>query len=350
MLKLNDVTLERLVIHQIGNKIQEQDLVVSKHEISLHDQDMEELLMQYFLTPFKSDALYNFFHEEDLELNEMFQCALKVFEHPTHNFLEQSKIIAQHLYDKSTHPNIKSGDMYMVYFSDVVVGDDMTDAIGIFKSENKETFIKVYQKNASFDVDYETGINIKKLDKGCLIFDLEDDKGFKVAIVDKTNKQDEAVYWKENFLGLKPREDSHFYTSQYMGMCADFVRDVFNAEHNVDRSEQIEMLNKTQAYFDGNEVFDTQSFEEKIFSGEPEIIDAFRDYKDSYVEDRSLLLVDEFDISTDAVKSQKKHFKSLLKLDKNFVVQIMGDRERLEKGYDAEKDLNYYKLFYKVES
>lgn len=350
MYKFNDVTLERLVVHQVGNKIQEQDLVLSKYEISMHDETVEELLMTYFLSSFKSEALHHFFHETDLELNEIYNYAMKIFDHPTHNFFEQSKNIAKHLYEKSTHPNIKSGEMYLAYFTDCVVGDDMCDAIGIFKSETKDTFIKVYPKNEGFDVDYDTGINIKKLDKGCLIFDLEDDKGFKVAIVDKTNKQEEAVYWKENFLSLKPREDSYYHTHNYLNICKDFVTDVFNAEHNVDRSEQIEMLNKSVQYFDANEAFDSQSFEQEVIGGEPEIVDAFRDYKEAYAEERNLMTFDEFDISPNAVKAQKKNFKSILKLDKNFHVYIHGDRKYLEKGFDEEKDLKYYKLYYKVES
>jgi hypothetical protein len=42
--------------------------------------------------------------------------------------------------------------------------------------------------------------------------------------------------------------------------------------------------------------------------------------------------------------------KSVIKLDKNFHIYIHGERQMVEKGYDAEKQLNFYKLFFKEEA
>ena len=49
----------------------------------------------------------------------------------------------------------------------------------------------------------ESGINIKKLDKACIVFNVNRDNGYKVCILDKTNTK-EAIYWTTDFLGLEP--------------------------------------------------------------------------------------------------------------------------------------------------
>ena len=101
----------------------------------------------------------------------------------------------------------------MVLFDNVVVDGEVVDALGIFKSENKDTFLKVMLRNQGFELDAEQGINIKKLDKGCLIFNTEKELGFKVCSVDNINKGQEAHFWQTDFLGLKPREDNYYFTN-----------------------------------------------------------------------------------------------------------------------------------------
>ncbi len=215
MFSFSEVSLDRIAIHGIGNPLQEEELKISLNESIIHDEVVEDLLMQYFLSSFKQEAMYHFDHETNVESNEVFAIASKIFENPN-DFYQQSVNMAKLLYQRTNHPNIKTGEMYLAYFQNCKLGEDFCDAIGIFKSETKDTFLKVYQKSDNFQVDYESGINIKKLDKGCLIFDVEKESGYRVAMVDKTNKGEEAVFWKENFLRLTPREDSFFHTKNYM--------------------------------------------------------------------------------------------------------------------------------------
>jgi len=56
-----------------------------------------------------------------------------------------------------------------------------------------------------------------------------------------------------------------------------------------------------------------------------------------------------FDISRAAVKKQSRVFKSVLKLDKNFHIYIHGNKELIEKGFDDDKSMNYYKVYFKEE-
>jgi hypothetical protein len=350
MFNFADVALEQLSIHQVGNPVQDGELKISEAPLPLEDDVVRDLLLQYFLSAFKTDALHHFYADEETGLDEhaLYGHIARAFAEPK-AFHEVSEAIAEHLYRQTTHPNIRNGELYVAYFSHCVADQEIVDAIGIFKSENKDTFLKVYPKSDGVALGYDSGIDIKRLDKGCLILNSEAHLGYKIAIVDKINRNEEALYWREHFLKLRPREDSYFHTKNYLQLCRDFVNDVFNPEHNVDRSEQIEMLNRTSKFFQTRETFTTPEFEDEVIQ-EPTVADAFKEYKETYAQERHMPhFVEEFDISTPAVKSNKKILKSILKLDKNFSVYVHGNRDFLEKGFDEERELQYYKLYFREE-
>jgi hypothetical protein len=146
--------------------------------------------MKYFLSNFeKTNEVYRLSHiTNDLNLNEVFHFAEMIFEEKD-DFHLHTKQIAKHLHDISNHPNIKTGEFYCAYFKNVQIEGEVLDAIGLFKSESKEPFLIVEQEQLDFNVNYqETAINIKKLDKGCLIFNTEKEVGYKVVVVDQTNR------------------------------------------------------------------------------------------------------------------------------------------------------------------
>ena len=83
---------------------------------------------------------------------------------------------------------------------------------------------------------------------------------------------------------------------------------------------------------------------------EPQIIDSFKNYKQEFVNDYELNISDSFEISGAALKKQSRRMRSVLKLDKNFHIYVHGNREYIQKGYDEEAGMNYYKVFFKEES
>ncbi|MDR0506725.1 MAG: nucleoid-associated protein, partial [Dysgonamonadaceae bacterium] len=180
-------------VHKVGNKVADEGCVLSKNTVVVN-QELKKLLTHYFVSPFKSSEYFNFYHDIDINMNEVFVCASKIFANPE-TLLEQSVNLAKHLYEQSTHPKIKGGEFYTVYFKDCIIDGETVDAIGLFKSENKDTFLKVFPKGEGFEIESEKGININKLDKGCLIFNTERENGYIVAVVDNTNKGVEAQYW-----------------------------------------------------------------------------------------------------------------------------------------------------------
>lgn len=349
MLDFNDVSLETLVIHEVGNPTHEEDLRVSKKPVEIEDELILELLHKYFLKPFKGENFFRFQHETSLDFNEVYHYAKAIFADPEACYL-QSINIARHLFKESSHPNIKSGELYTIYFKDIKVNGDYVDAIGLFKSENKETYLKVYEENNVYNVDQQTGVNINKLDKGCLIFDLDQEEGYRVCMVDSTKKSSEiANYWQHDFLGLKPREDNFFHTKTVLDLCKGFCDDVFTPDNEVAKTDQLMLMDRSISYFQKHEEFNVKQFEDEVIV-DPGVIETFNNYKEGFLEQRDIQTYDEFDISEPAVKGQKKFFKSVLKLDKKFHVYIHGGHDYIESGFDEERNMRYYKLFFMKES
>lgn len=348
MIDFTQSSINNIVVHQIGCRAEGEELKLSKSEVLLQDEEMvTEVLKQYFFKPFKTEAYFNFHHEEGLEKNIMFPIVGQVFENPS-SFFDASLSIANHLFEQSNHPKIKGGEFYQVSFSNIVVDGEVVDALGIFKSENKDTFLKVMLRNQNFELGAQEGINIKKLDKGCLIFNTEKELGFKICSVDNINKGNEAQFWFQDFLGLRPREDNYYFTNNYLQLCKGFVGEVFNEDNDVARPDQVDMLNRSIEYFNKNANFDEKDFEKEVIR-QPDVVDAFQEYKTFFESDKNMPLQDSFDISKDAVRTEKKHFKSVLKLDKNFHVYVHGKRQYIEKGFDGDRGLKFYKLYFEAE-
>lgn len=345
MYNFKESILNHLSIHFVGNAADNEGMTLSKSSMKVDD-EIKDLLKKFFLKPFKEGTLYNFEHSSDLNLNEMYAYASAVFADPDSLHL-QSVNMARHLYDSSQHPMIKSGEVYIAYLDECVIEGEVCEVLGVFKSENKETYLKVFPHNDEFEVSQENGININKLDKGCLIFNTEKEHGYKVAIVDNSSKGEEAArFWKDDFLAVAPREDSFYHTQNYIDMCKGFAHEALGETSRVD---QIDLMNNSMAYFKETETFNKQEFAEKVMQ-EPEVIEAFEQYKNQYTEDRQVTVYDEFDISKPAVKQSKKFVKSVIKLDKNFHVYVHGNRENVERGYDEGRQQNFYTLYFYEES
>ncbi|RBL93615.1 nucleoid-associated protein [Chitinophaga flava] len=341
--------LSQLTIHKVGNSANEEPLLCSKAPLQLEDETIAQLLITYFIQPFTNVAeFFRFYHEADLQLNEIFQYCRRIFT-DQNEFQEQSVNIAKHLYKHSTHPKVKGGELYIAYFSKCQVDGEEVAAIGIFKSENRDTYLKVFLSDENYQVNYEDGININKLDKGCLIFNTEEDNGYKVSIVDSISKQTEAVYWKDAFLQVQRREDSYHQTETAVNMCKQFIHNKLPTEYEMDRVDQVDLLNKSAAYFKEKEQFQLEDFAQEVL-GHPDAIASFKEYRNEYQQTYQQEIPDEFEISAPAVKKQQKVFKSILKLDRNFHIYIHGNREMIERGFDEATNLNYYKLMFENET
>src|SRR5690348_849080 len=122
MISFFEATLEHLSIHRIGNKQAGEPLILSDHLTIIEDQNLESLLMRYFIGPFdKIHETFRFFHPSDnLELNEAWHFSNSIFS-SVESFHEKSILFAKHLYDVSNHPNIKAGELCVALFKNIQI-------------------------------------------------------------------------------------------------------------------------------------------------------------------------------------------------------------------------------------
>lgn len=337
--------IKYISVHKVGNKLNEESLFLSKKQLSF-DKLLESSFSQYFLSSFKTEEYYRFHHDIDLSMNEVYSCVLAILDNPK-SLQKQSENIAKHLYNQSVHPKIKGGEFYVVYFTDCELNGEILDAVGLFKSENRDTFLEVEQLVDHFEVERRQGININKLDKGCLIYNIKKDDGYILSIIDNTNKGGEAQYWKDNFLKVLIVNNNFHQTNQFLGIAKQYVTTQLDEEFEVSKTDKIDLLNRSVEYFKRNDQFDKKEFEAEVFNSS-NIIESFRQFDQTYRKENEVDLSDNFVISEQAVKKQARVFKSVLKLDKNFHIYIHGNRELIEQGID-EKGRKYYKIYYENE-
>ncbi len=345
MLQSREVIIESVFLHKVGNQMNEERIYLSETELDRNER-VDDALKTYFFSAFKGEELYHFDHDTSLDLNEVYTYVSAIFENPD-SLHEQSVNIAKHLYQSGSHPNIKSGELCVAYFTDCFIEGETVNAVGLFKSENKDTYLKVIASQNNFAVESETGINVEKLDKGCLIFNTSPNEGYLVGVVDNTNKGSEARFWVDEFLSLKPRRDVYYNTQSVMSACKSFISEKLPEQFEVEKADQIDLLNRSIDYFKNNETYNQTEFEGAVFQDEG-VIKSFQKFNQEFADENEQEWQATFEISDQAVKQKARVFKSVLKLDKNFHVYIHGKRDWIEKGVD-EHGRKYYKLFYEEE-
>jgi len=189
---------------------------------------------------------------------------------------------------------------------------------------------------------------LSKPDKACLVFKTEDEDGFRVLMHDHITKGEEAKYWRNDFLGLGVVVNEYSLTKNYMNMCKNFVMEQIPEEFEVDRTLQIELMNRSAEYFTQNEKVDSDDYSRTVFE-QPQLVESFNNFKEQYAQESNIELEDHFNSSPAAVKKQKKMFKSILKLDKNFHIYVHGNNELIENGFDEKRGMKFYKVFYNYE-
>ena len=343
MINFDNVILTDCIVHKVGNRYLDETLIISKDEIQITE-ELELQLINYFLKPFKAVTdTFCFRHDIDLKMNSVFLSADNLFEEQS--LLKNSANIAKHLFQQTRHANIKSGELFVAIFDEIVFEGVICKGVGIFKSERKDSFLKVKERDKEFKVTIENGISISKLDKGCLILNDGYHEGFRVFTFEHNNADTE--YWRNDFLSIHSRDDSNFQTKNFLNVCRDFVKERFSEEFEVTKAEQINLLNKSVEYFKKNTEFKVNDFVTEVFEDE-EVIKSFKKFKTEYQREEGINIDNSFNISNGVVKKQSKAFKSVLKLDKNFHVYIHGNRDLIEQG--IEKDgRKYYKIYFENE-
>lgn len=341
MIAFEEASIQGLVLHHVAED--DARTVISDHLFNYGGDDEEAVMKKVFLKPFAGSAFtFEFAHEVNLEYNVLFNLVKSI--HEGGDFVSHSADIVQHLISTSTHHNIKDGDLFVAKFKNLTLNNEYYDAIGIYKYEDKDSFLETSFTNKKSSLTFRKGIGSRKPDKACLVVFTE--KPYTILVID--NNSSDTEYWHADFIRHKPKNDHVNSTNNFLTITRDYIKDQVRADFDMTKAEQIDLLNRSVEYFKTHENFDKKEFEEEVFYHE-NIIDSFRKFDESYRSQHEVEVSDQFAISPVAVKKQARIFKSVLKLDKNFHIYIHGGRELIEQGVD-ERGRKFYKIYYNEET
>ncbi len=348
MIKRTKASIYKSILHKVGNKFNGTKNVFSEELLNL-DEVSYDLMLPYLLTPFgRVSESFRFNHHSNLELNEINNYTSELLKDSS-DFVEISKHIVLHLFEQSNSAQIKTGDVLVCVFNDIQYEDYQTDAIGIFKIENRSHFFQTYLENNSYDIISQKGIPTKKVDKGCLILNASDTGGKIVLSVDHKNY--DAQYWTKGFLNVKYPDDSNQHTKNYIEMCRGFSKEVLQPQFGM--QEQSTFLAKTVDFLKEKEIVNVETYKEQVFGEENRIV-LFEDYQKFYESAHNIVIRNQFDVSDLVLKKQKQKIKTEIKLDTNIQIKLDIDApdasaEYLERGYDTERKMHFYKVFFNEE-
>ncbi|MEN5306950.1 nucleoid-associated protein [Chryseobacterium cucumeris] len=331
----------KVIAHKVGNKILGGELVLSENPLQL-DEQMFQLLQDYFLGAFKREETYQFYSDSYLSNNLIYFTISQLFENPS-QLVNASSDIARLLYEAAENPRIQSGELFIVYFP--AEDENDIDKIGIFKTEKRESFLKIFPDPENFDIAKDQGVSLAKIDKAALIYNKDKETGYVLSVVDN-NKNGDMYYWFEDFLKVKQRTDDYFHTQESLAVFKDYIKKQLPSEFEVSKADQADFLNKSINFFKEKEEFKFEEFINEVLADEA-VIESFSNFKTDYEQDMKINISEDFPISEAAVKKSQKHFKSIIKLDKNFHIYVHGDKKKLQQGQD-EGGL-YYKIYYEKE-
>ena len=339
--------IQDLHIHWVGNKYANEGVILSNSSIPA-DKETKDVLTHYFIHPFSADEFVNLAALTAAgNENPIYRLACQIFDSPE-TIQEASVQLVQHLYEQTLRPQIKNGEFYTVLFKNCMLNGEQLDAIGLFKSETKDTFLKILPSEHGFSITREMGININKLDKGCIIFNKERERGFVVAVTDNTNKKNEAKYWTDDFLHVKPRFDEYTQTQHVLSLCKEFVKDEIPNNDSIDKMKQAILINRSLHTLKEKDTVDMEEFAREVFQ-QPELVKQFNNFTQEYEQREGIRFDDTFHTAPQAVKRKGMGTMTTIRLDQNFVVQMFGGEDRIEKVYDEEKGMFCYKLYFTEE-
>lgn len=349
MINLFNTHIESLSLHRVGNKSRNEAYFLSEQPYSLTD-EIVPLLKEYFFKPFrdKEENYFQFAHDVHLDYHDMYNFATEIFTNPD-SVHEVSKKITKHLFEQSNHPHIKNGEVYVTYLTHLTIDNNPVDAIGIFKSEIKTDFLQLEEKGTNLELLLQQGINLNKLDKGCIIFNYKKEEGYKILTVD-SNRYD-ARYWLEHFLSVDAFQDENFMTKKYMKFVQEFAKDVILPAE--DKKQEVMFMNRAVNHFAKNDEFEETKFLNEVMDN-PDLIPEFKNYKVEKAPKYSIEDVTSFPIANAAVSDVRKTIKNVINLDTN--IQIKMDfinpesaEKFVEKGWDEEKQMYYYLVYFNKE-
>lgn len=334
-----------VVLAKVGNPQRDEPLETSREVCRIAEAD-RDLLTKLLLKPFKSLTGYCFHHHSSLGKNETYTCAKALFA-KENALLEKGCEIAQRLYAKSNHPNIKSGDLCIAHLKNLTVDGKPTDALCILKSETVEPFLSISSHNGDLKITTEQGINPEKIDKGCLILNTFEKTGYYVLTFDRAGAH--SRFWIREFLGVRLITDDTFLTNHYADLAVTFLQGEGQRDAGQgDVAAKTVAAKRAMNYFDTKDQFNMQEFEEEVLRKDPEMMAKFKEHKARFEEESGQPLKESFGITTTAISKAKKKVGGVMRFDTGVEVRLLPEFQEsaLERGFDEKRGMGFVKIFF----
>tara|TARA_R110000850_G_scaffold4202_8_gene19554 strand:- start:620 stop:1675 length:1056 start_codon:yes stop_codon:yes gene_type:complete len=346
-LNFNKANLSAMSLAKVGNPVRNEPLRTSQSLCHFKDEEAE-LLTHCFLKSFKSLELHQLAHHTDVEKNELFEYATAIFE-DNENLLESGANIASHLHAKSNHANIKSGDLCVALINDIVISGETVQAISIIKSESKVPFLQISERDGDLVLTTEQGIYPDKIDKGCLIINHGKADGYSIYLFDKSGGS--TQFWIRDFVGAKPVTNDDYLTKRYSELCVAFAEE--GLPEGTPQEDRMAVASSAINYINESDEFDLKEFESTALK-EPERIEQFEEFKESYEEEHGQPLKEKFSVSKKEAEKAGNKLKSKMKLDVGVTLQFSSgfvhEAERfMERGFDEDKRMEFVKIYFNTE-
>ncbi len=342
--------IKKIIVHEVGNKEREEGVKLSS-SIQRTNDEFDEKILSSFLKSFKTKKELFYFRAGSAELaNNMNAYSTNIFHAiDDEQFILASKNIAEELYEHSKHPKTKQGELVIMEISNIKYNEENINAIGIFKSEKKIDYLKILKDDDKISIADEEGISLAKFEKACLILNINEDTGYSILKYDNSSKVSD--YWTKNFLKLKQVNDDIQKTKKVVEICRDFSDEVLSKKENPE--EKFDFNNDFINYFEENNVYDKESFTETILKDDKLKEDFFK-YQESNKNIGEFDIEDSFELSQPDVKKEKRKIKNVIKLDSKLELKVLLDKnnssKNIEKGFDDDKGMHFYKVFFNEES
>ena len=333
MVKLGSISAT--VVQRVGNKNNGDGVAFAEELCPI--EGVEGLLLKLIKSSFKFDDWKHFTYIDTLETNHAFRFVSKIFE-DRDCLIKQANNLARHLYEQSIHPNIKIGEFYVVYLEKCEIDGIETNAVGLFKSESRETVLTVRMESNRLVLSSEEGMRLKKWEKGAVVFNVEKENGYKVAVVDNTTSKDDAHYWTDNFLHVEDFHDDYHQTQELSEFCAGYLKQL----HEKSVLDCAIAARKTSELLASEGIVEIERLPSLLCETEEQMAD-FLTYRETYEQDHGPLS-SEVKVKPKAVKSKNVMKMNTLRLGSDFEVKVLNSSAHIEKG--EEKGKKYYKLYY----
>ena len=334
MIKVNEIKAATIQI--VGNKTRGEGLSSAS---SLADvSGSSDFLTKLIEKSFTMDDLKCFSYIESVELNPVYQFASKIF-NDNETFLKQSVNIATYLYDQSVHPNIRSGELYVLLL-ECEYKKTAVDAMAILKSEKKDPFLATDNDGREISVRTIYGTGMKGLDKGCLILNVDRGNGYVVGTVDNTNNGSDAQYWTDSFLHVTDCDDDYHQTVKLMDMCKGFVK----KQDGISDIDRAVAAKRTADVFAAGETIQVDALADLICQDDKQKQE-FAAYRKAF-EKKNGGFAGEVNVVKKAAIRKPVTKMTTLKLGADFEVKVLNPEAKIEGGVDKKSGKKYYTLYY----